>query len=426
MADWYNGDWGHRFKITSDNTKVAAAIKGLTYDLSDAPAGFWSKVKSDGGDIRVTAANGTTELARSVVSIDTTAETGQVRIDTSGLSTSADTDIYIYYDNDSATEPAAGSTYGSNNAYDSNLVSYWALDELSGTSAADSVGSNTGTANNARVFTNNQGSSGKINTGANFASGSDQIDFGSRTLSGAITVSQWVHQLSSGGSYQATFSHDDNSNNRFVIVLDSNANRYNGYVRVAGTQVVFSVNYVSGNTPINTWRMVTQVFDPSTDRAYLYIDGQEVAESAATLTGSFSSTTNTYIGSLSGSSSYFNGYIDETAVWNRVLSANEDLTFYNNESDNSAFWTTGAEEIPAILSISGVCTLSGSPISGAVVRIINQDTGEYVEDTTTDGNGEYSINVTGGATEYHVVAEYESEGTKYRSKSRPFQLAKEQ
>ena len=28
---WYDNAWNYRFKVTSDNTKVAAAIKGLAF-----------------------------------------------------------------------------------------------------------------------------------------------------------------------------------------------------------------------------------------------------------------------------------------------------------------------------------------------------------------------------------------------------------
>jgi hypothetical protein len=42
----------------------------LYYDLSLAPSDFWNQVRSDGGDIRVTAQDGTTQLAREVSGFD--------------------------------------------------------------------------------------------------------------------------------------------------------------------------------------------------------------------------------------------------------------------------------------------------------------------------------------------------------------------
>ena len=40
-------EWDYKVKLTSDNTKVASAVKGLAVDLSNMPAGFWSNVHAD-------------------------------------------------------------------------------------------------------------------------------------------------------------------------------------------------------------------------------------------------------------------------------------------------------------------------------------------------------------------------------------------
>lgn len=39
--------WDYKVKLTSDNTKVASAVKGLAVDLSNMPSEFWINVKSD-------------------------------------------------------------------------------------------------------------------------------------------------------------------------------------------------------------------------------------------------------------------------------------------------------------------------------------------------------------------------------------------
>ena len=112
MADWFNNDWEYRLKITSDNTKVSANIKGLALDLSNiTDEDFWNNVKSDGSDIRITQSDGTTLRARDVISIDTKEQTGLIRFDTSNISTSADEDYYIYFGNEDAEEPDASDTY---------------------------------------------------------------------------------------------------------------------------------------------------------------------------------------------------------------------------------------------------------------------------------------------------------------------------
>lgn len=68
---WYNTNWTYRKKITIDNTKVSANLTDFPVyvDLSDLGTDFFSNVNIGGGDIRITKADGTTELARELVSI---------------------------------------------------------------------------------------------------------------------------------------------------------------------------------------------------------------------------------------------------------------------------------------------------------------------------------------------------------------------
>ena len=77
-------------------------------------ADFFANVESaggdDGGDIRVTTSNGTTELPRQVVSIDVGSETGELHFEADSLSSTQPTDFYIYYGNVAASEPAASAT----------------------------------------------------------------------------------------------------------------------------------------------------------------------------------------------------------------------------------------------------------------------------------------------------------------------------
>lgn len=103
-----------RVKVTVDHLEVSADVSDFPVyvDLSYLPSGFFSIVRSDGGDIRVTRSDGTTECAREVVSIDTTAKTGELHFLADFLSSSTDTEFYIYV-NGTNTEPGASTTYGS-------------------------------------------------------------------------------------------------------------------------------------------------------------------------------------------------------------------------------------------------------------------------------------------------------------------------
>ena len=79
---WYDADWAGRFKITPN-----AVNSDLYYDLSLAPADFWSKVRSDGGDIRVTTQDGVTQIPREVSGFDYAGNKGSLFIGASGTDT---------------------------------------------------------------------------------------------------------------------------------------------------------------------------------------------------------------------------------------------------------------------------------------------------------------------------------------------------
>jgi len=115
---WYNANWDYRVKITIDNTQVGATLTNFPVyvDLSELPAGFHTNVnQTDARDIRVTRSDGETECAREVVSYTSATDIGELHFLANSISSSADTDFYIYYGNSSATEPAVDATYGSEN-----------------------------------------------------------------------------------------------------------------------------------------------------------------------------------------------------------------------------------------------------------------------------------------------------------------------
>ena len=122
--NWYNTSWEYRAKLTINSSEVDSTIANFPVyvNLADMPAGFWDNVKSDGGDIRVTQSDGTTECPVEIVAIDTGAETGELHFKANSLSSSADTDFYIYYGNASASLPAVTATYGRNAVWSDYLA----------------------------------------------------------------------------------------------------------------------------------------------------------------------------------------------------------------------------------------------------------------------------------------------------------------
>ena len=73
-----------------------------------------------------------------------------------------------------------------------------------------------------------------------------------------------------------------------------------------------------------------------------------------------------------------------------------------------------------VLFLSGTVTLSGTGVSGAIVRLIKQSTDSEVAKTTTNASGFYSFagNPIVAGENYHIAVEYTDGGTnKYNAKS---------
>jgi len=117
-------------QVSEDLTNFPAYIR-----LSDLPAAFWSAVANGGGggDIRCYSADGTTELAREVVSCDTTTDTGELWVLVPFVSASSDTVIQIHADG-ASSDYAATATYGRNAVWaDYEVVMHLESDETNST-----------------------------------------------------------------------------------------------------------------------------------------------------------------------------------------------------------------------------------------------------------------------------------------------------
>jgi uncharacterized delta-60 repeat protein len=130
---WLSG-WDYRTKITIDADQISSDLTDFPVyvNLANMPASFWTYVKNGGGDIRITKADGTTEVPREVVSCNTSTNAGELHFKYPGtLSSSTDTDVYIYYGNSGASDYADTATYGANNVWDSNTKGVWHLNTVS-------------------------------------------------------------------------------------------------------------------------------------------------------------------------------------------------------------------------------------------------------------------------------------------------------
>lgn len=117
LDNWYGENWAHRIKVTPDAAYYNSTSVGFTViDLSQMDsATFWTNVKSNGGDIRVTSDDGVSQKAVAVAEFDQSAETGLLYID--GNINAAG--YYIYYGNAGVNQPSSTNVYGRAEVFDS-------------------------------------------------------------------------------------------------------------------------------------------------------------------------------------------------------------------------------------------------------------------------------------------------------------------
>ena len=314
----------YRFLITP-----TAINSDLYYDLSLAPAGFWSHVRSNGGDIRVFKQDGVTPVPREVSGFDYTNHLGSLFIGTSG-----GTAFYVYYGNPALTEPAANSTYGKYAVWESAAKLVAHLEDVSDSTVNQqaltnhsAVGGQTGKMAKAYTF---NGSSQYIDTGGNVG------NFG---LTDSFSVCAWVY-----------FSTD--SSDRSIA---GNCWGLEGWLvrKTSANKIRLSISnhdnykYMDSNAITSGWHSVVCVWDGQALSASVYVDGSPqsiTGGSSGTLT-TISTSAHVMIGLDTVSDGhYWAGTIDEPRIYSRVLTSTEIANLYSNQNNCGAFVLTGAEQ----------------------------------------------------------------------------------
>lgn len=194
------------------------------------------------------------------------------------------------------------------------LVSYWNLDETSGV-RYDSHGSNDLTDNNT-VSSETAVPGAMNNAAASFVAANSEklnrtgVNFGFTDFS----ISLWAKTPVSAAAYQEYVC----KNNTIDFDLRSYDANY----------VQFNVNGSSAQIQTDTnWHLIVAYYVHSEKKAYLTIDAG-VPTAGAAGTGLSETTSELAIGAAT-SSYYNNGLIDEVAIWDRVLTADERAELYN-------------------------------------------------------------------------------------------------
>ncbi len=346
---WYDSNWQYRKKITIHSTKVSAsltnfpALVNLSFDLDLA-----NDAQSDGDDILFTSANGT-KLNHEVEKYD--GSNGQLVawINIPALSSTTDTDIYMYYGNASASNQENITA-----TWDANYVAVWHLREDPSGSAPqmmDSTASNhDGTTDGS--WNSSSQVSGLIDGSLDFNSGHDRVKVGTFDVvaggsgNDGITLETWFysHQIRDGRFISKATGTDTQQHWwMFNAIEASSEYRLRFRLKTDGNTTLLFAD--PGNTvPLNQWVYAIATYNGT--NMDIYQNAAQVAGTPKTGTISTDNSIKVAIGNQppSATNKRFDGLITEVRVSNIARSPGWIQTSYNNQSSPFTFYSLGAEE----------------------------------------------------------------------------------
>lgn len=359
--------WSHRIKFTSQNAKVAASFPwAMIYDagIHIADNDFWNTVQISGDDIRITQADGFTELPRGIREFDANSQKGLIYLKAEGISTSIDTDFCIYFGNSNAPGYADNAPMGMQNVFSVNHRFYSTMTDLTASTIKDETSHNL----NGTKFSSAQPAvaPGVIGQAQSFDGTDDFIDLPQGTtttnpwgITDRFTLSSIVHvsvfSQNTIFDLQSSFS---GSAVRNAGIYMGNLSTNPGQLRVEiGKGQANGEGVTSLTTAIDAltagWHHIAATHNGSSSS--LYIDGVLIT-TGPTAAGNIKwdgadyNTNDNYIGKFARGpaftpSSFLNGILDEAQILNSVLTAQEIATIHNNQMDNLSFWATGGIEV---------------------------------------------------------------------------------
>ena len=198
---WYvNSCWQYRKKLTLDASLVEADLTDFPVLISfTGDSDLADGAQSDFDDILFTSADGTTKLSHEIEAYDSANGDITAWVKIPSLSSSSDTDIYMYYGCGTACNQQNAAEVWSN-----NYAGVWHLKEATGTQSNDSTSyANHGTPSSPEPPTQD---TGQIDAGLYFDDGGDPErnvlvtdDDDSLDLPAAMTVSAWVKTSDAAG-----------------------------------------------------------------------------------------------------------------------------------------------------------------------------------------------------------------------------------
>jgi hypothetical protein len=334
-ATWYgNSCWQYRKKLTLDAGLVAADLTDFPVLISfTGDSDLTAGAQSDFDDVLFTSADGTTKLSHEIEAFDSTNGDIVAWVKIPSLSSSSDTDVYMYY--------GCGTACNQQNAADvwsNDYVGVWHLKETTGTQSDDSTSyANHGTPSSPEPPTQD---TGQIDGGLYFDDDGDANernvlvtdDDDSLDLPSAMTVSAWVKTsdaVNDVGVMAMKWSDTASQQNYWLGKLSDSSIAF--YVDGGSYNVTANLSLINDGT---NFHHVVAVADPDgSPLLRIYVDGIQRNTASYGAGTSRTEDADLRIGNSTTVLQEFEGTIDEVRVQRTNRSAAWIETEYNNLSN---------------------------------------------------------------------------------------------
>ena len=175
------------------------------------------------------------------------------------------------------------------------------------------------------------------NYSMNFDSASsDYINIGTSDLvSGVFSISMWIKRETTG--QMCLISKDDVSSNRTFNAYFNSSGALNFFMSNTGA-FLSNKRTITSNTITDTnWHHLVFINNGDTTNSQIFIDGTEATYSTHNtgISNLHSSSVENKIGTQGSGQYYFNGKIDEVAIWNTALTSTQVSEIYNGTGTNT-------------------------------------------------------------------------------------------
>ena len=345
---WLAG-WDQRVKLTTDETKIDTANLTwfpVTVFLTGAQAEeVFAEFDADADYLKVafTKADGTTELYAECELFDDSESKGIYHVSRDGwvIAYDADTDFYMYYDNDHADNTdyiGAINTTAGGNVWDGNFKAvYHMVDDAGGEIDDSTSNNNDGTKKGAGEPAS---AVGKVGLGQEFDGSNDTIqiaDSDSLDIAAAITIEVCVEPDAGWANYDKLLEKVSDSG-EYPYNVDIVSSHWRGYVTF--TDNTAAIVQATSTFVQDTWYHVVFTYDGT--NAKIYVNGELETTSADVSKAIKTSTKVIWLGSHVGTQQLFDGIEDELKISSVARTVGWIKATYNSLWDT--LLTYGSEE----------------------------------------------------------------------------------